>query len=445
MTPELIRKYAVPVPRYTSYPTAPQFSPETSADLYETWLEALAPGSSLSLYAHIPFCDTLCWYCGCTTKATRKYAPVADYLRCLINEISHVTAHLRQNPIVRHIHWGGGSPNVLSPVDILRLADALTAYFHVAGDAEFAIEIDPRTHDDARTRAFAAAGVNRLSVGVQDFDEDVQAAINRIQSYDMTSSAIAGFRDRGVPSINVDLVYGLPRQTLSSAERTIDKVIEIRPDRIALFGYAHLPQRITHQRLIETADLPSPMARFEIATRLADRLIEAGYSRIGLDHFALPGDSLGLAPANRNFQGYTSDGCETLIGLGASAIGKLPQGYMQNATVTHDYVRRIRDKGLATVRGHKLDDDDRMRGFAIERIMCDLAFPARALTERYGERAAPLFEVARRVVESDVDGLVVPDADGFKITERGRHFVRTIASCFDAYLASDNVLYSVGV
>ena len=445
MTPDLIRKYAVPVPRYTSYPTAPQFSPDVSSDLYETWLEELAPNSSISLYAHIPFCDTLCWYCGCTTKATRQYTPVADYLRNLINEISYVTSHLRQRPIVRHIHWGGGSPNVLNPVDILRLADALQAYFHVAEDAEFAIEIDPRSHDEPRTRAFAAAGVNRLSVGVQDFDEDVQAAINRIQSYEKTRETISGFRDHGVPSINVDLVYGLPRQTMDSANRTIDHVIELSPDRIALFGYAHLPKRITHQRLINDEDLPAPITRFEIANRLAEKLIAAGYVRIGLDHFARPEDTLSQAPTSRNFQGYTSDGCETLIGLGASAIGKLPQGYVQNATVTHDYIRRVRDDGLAIVRGHALDDEDRMRGFVIERIMCDLEFPARELREIYGARAEPMFETAQHLVSSDVDGLVEADGRGFRVTKRGRHFVRTIASCFDAYLKSKQVLYSVGV
>ena len=445
MTPDLIRKYAVPVPRYTSYPTAPQFSADVSSDLYETWLEELAPESSLSLYAHIPFCDTLCWYCGCTTKATRKYEPVADYLRNLINEISYVTAHLRQRPVVRHIHWGGGSPNVLAPVDILRLADALKAYFHVADDAEFAIEIDPRAHDLARTRAFAAAGVNRLSVGVQDFDEDVQSAINRIQSFEKTRETISGFRDLGIPSVNVDLVYGLPRQTMASALRTIDHVIELAPERIALFGYAHLPKRITHQRLIEDNDLPPPMTRFEIATRLAEKLLNAGYVRIGLDHFARPEDTLSQEPTSRNFQGYTSDGCETLVGLGASAIGKLPQGYVQNATVTHDYNRRVRDNGLAIVRGHALDNEDRMRGFVIERIMCDLRFPAAELRRLYGSGADPLFETAQLLLSSDVDGLVEPDGQGFRVTSRGRHFVRTIASCFDAYLTSRQVLYSVGV
>ncbi|MEM7777133.1 MAG: oxygen-independent coproporphyrinogen III oxidase [Pseudomonadota bacterium] len=445
MMSELIRKYALPVPRYTSYPTAPQFTADVVGDTYETWLENLAPAANLSLYVHIPFCEALCWYCGCTTKATRQYAPVQNYLRSLVNEISRVTSHTRPSQTVSQIHWGGGSPNILRDDDVLRLVDALRAYFSVEDDVEFAVEVDPRTHTSERTEAFMRAGVTRLSIGVQDFDEGVQRAINRVQSFETTRAVIDGFRSYGVGSVNIDLVYGLPKQSVASTLRTIKKVLELRPDRIALFGYAHLPKRITHQRLISQEDLPDAVDRYQQSKQLAERLIEAGYVRIGLDHFALPTDPIATAPARRNFQGYTRDDSDALIGLGASAIGKLPQGYIQNATATHDYSRRVRDGGLAVVRGHTLSDEDRMRALVIERIMCDLKFPADELSRCFGERAAHLFEAAAELLRDDKDGLVAPSGRGFKVTSRGRPFVRTIAAYFDAYLERKAVLYSTGV
>ncbi len=445
MSPELIQKYAVPVPRYTSYPTAPQFCEDVAAQTYEDWLAELPEDADLSLYVHIPFCETLCWYCGCTTKATRKYGPISDYLRNVINEMSFVTRPLSHTQVVRHIHWGGGSPNILSPNDILRLDDALRAYFNVAPNTEFAVEVDPRTHTQLQTDAFMQAGLTRLSVGVQDFDDDVQKAINRIQSFATTKAVIDGFRKQGIPSVNMDLVYGLPCQTMEKAERTIDQVVELQPDRIALFGYAHLPSRISHQKLIRDEDLPDPITRFEMSQRLADHLTTAGYVRIGLDHFALPMDPLATRAAKRNFQGYTHDDCQALVGIGASAIGRLPQGYVQNAVATHDYNRRVRTQGLAAVRGHALNVDDRMRAFIIERIMCDLAFPAEDLRKRFGASAAHLFEIAAKLVANDTDGLVQRTGDGFSITSRGRPFVRTIASAFDAYLDGKGMRYSLGV
>lgn len=445
MSPELIRKYALPVPRYTSYPTAPQFGEAVQSGTYSDWLEELPDAAPLSLYVHIPFCDTLCWYCGCTTKATKQYAPISNYLRSVINEISHVTQRTEAAQLVKHVHWGGGSPNILKPDDILRLSDALKAFFSYDSDCEFAVEVDPRTHTDEQTEAFMTAGLTRVSVGVQDFDEKVQKAINRLQSYETTKGVIEGFRERGIPSVNMDLVYGLPKQTMETATETIGRVIELQPDRIALFGYAHLPQRITHQRLIDDEDLPDPMQRFEMSSHLAQALTDAGYVRIGLDHFALPDDPLAQASTRRNFQGYTNDECEALIGLGASAIGKLPQGYVQNTVATHDYHRRVREEGLAAVRGHAMSEDDRMRAFIIERIMCDFTFPAEEVVNRFGDMAKPMLETAHALVKRDEDGLLHPEGEGFSITQKGRPFVRTIAACFDAYLDSKNVRYSMGV
>lgn len=447
MTPELIRKYALPVPRYTSYPTAPQFSSTVSAETYDDWLADIPPGNDLSVYVHIPYCHILCWYCGCTTKATHRYTPVADYMRALVSEISFVSRRMRAGQTVRHIHWGGGSPNILSCRDTLRLMDALRAYFVVDENVEFSVEVDPRNHPKEKTEALVAAGLTRLSIGVQDFDADVQASINRIQSFETTRSVINGFRELGIPSVNIDLVYGLPNQTTAKADLTMEKVLELRPDRIALFGYAHLPQRIPHQRLINYQHLPGPVERFEQSHHLASRLIAEGYVRVGLDHFALPTDPLVTSARNRNFQGYTHDGCDVLIGLGASAIGKLPNGYVQNAVSTHDYKRRVRDGGLATCRGHALNEDDRMRAYAIERIMCDLRFPAEELARRFGRASETLIRSAADLIENDRDGLIEPTGlgRGFAVTERGRPFVRTIAAHFDAYLKRDGVLYSTGV
>ncbi len=446
MNPEVLERYAAPVPRYTSYPTAPHFTSAVNAEMYAGWLRQLTPSAALSIYVHIPFCNKLCWYCGCHTKATQQYRPVADYMEALLEEVSTVAGLLPPDCRTVHMHWGGGSPSILSPDDIRRLADALSRSFNRGDDAEFAVEVDPRHVDPERVAAFAAGGVNRVSVGVQDFNPEVQKAINREQSVEMTRSVVEMFRAVGVRSINIDLVYGLPHQTRDSVERTIEEVIALAPDRIALFGYAHLPSRLPHQRLIDDDALPDITERFAQSNRAANRLIAAGYVRVGLDHFARPEDSLARGPLHRNFQGYTTDAADALLGLGASSIGKLPQGYVQNSAITPDYQRRVRNGGLATVRGRALTEDDRARSFVIERLMCDLRFPAEELRERFPEHAFPLIEEANNLLESDEDGLVEPEgACGFRVTEKGRLFLRTICACFDAYLDDGQAQHSVGV
>jgi len=446
MNPEVLERYAAPVPRYTSYPTAPHFTSAVNAEIYAGWLRELTPGAALSIYVHIPFCNKLCWYCGCHTKATQQYRPVADYMEALLKEVSTVAGLLPPDCRTVHMHWGGGSPSILSPDDIRRLADALSHSFNRNADGEFAVEVDPRHVDPERVAAFAAIGVNRVSVGVQDFNPEVQKAINREQSVEMTRSVVEMFRAVGVRSINIDLVYGLPHQTRASVERTIEEVIALAPDRIALFGYAHLPSRLPHQRLIDDDALPDITERFAQSNRAANRLIAAGYVRVGLDHFARPEDSLARGPLHRNFQGYTTDAADALLGLGASSIGKLPQGYVQNSAITPDYQRRVRNGGLATVRGRALTEDDRARSFVIERLMCDLRFPAEELRERFPEQAFPLIEEANDLLRSDEDGLVEPEgACGFRVTEKGRLFLRTICACFDAYLGEGQAQHSVGV
>lgn len=445
MSPDVVKRYSAPVPRYTSYPTAPHFTDAVGAEEYAAWLDALPEQARLSLYLHIPFCNTLCWYCGCSTKAVQRYEPVAAYLETLQSEMALVAAHLKPQQRTSHIHWGGGTPNILSTGDIEKLAQATRAHFNLADDAEFAIEVDPRALDRDRIAAFARAGVNRASVGVQDFDEQVQTAINRLQSFEMTRDVIAEFRAQGINGINVDLVYGLPHQTRDSVQSTIEKVLTLAPNRIAIFGYAHLPSRFKHQTLIDDDALPGVVERFAQANRLAHALSAAGYVRIGLDHFARPDDPLATGPVARNFQGYTTDASDALIGLGATAIGRLPDGYVQNAVPTADYQRRIGEGKLATVRGIRLSDTDRMRGFVIERLMCDLTFPARELVDRFGTAAQPLIAEAQALVEADQDRLVEADGQSFRVTERGRPFVRAIASCFDSYLADSEARHATGV
>jgi oxygen-independent coproporphyrinogen-3 oxidase len=445
MYPGIVARYSAPVPRYTSYPTAPNFSPRIGELQYVDWLGALPAGASLSLYVHIPFCHQLCWYCACNTKATHRYAPVARYLRSVHDEIANLVALAPAGHTIEHMHWGGGSPNILTADDIGALADALRTSFKIGQGAEFAVEIDPRHVEPCQLDAFARAGVTRVSVGVQDFDASVQAAIGREQSFEATRRAVEGFRERGVRSLNVDLMYGLPRQTRASLEATIARVLELDPERIAAFGYAHLPQRMPNQRLLPAADLPEMQERFAQSRRIARRLIEKGYVAVGFDHFAKPGDKLAGGRIGRNFQGYSTDRADALIGIGASAIGRLPEGYVQNAVAVADYERRIRDYGLATARGHAFTEDDRIRAQVIERLMCGLAFSAGEIRDTFGAAAGPVLEEAEALLESDVDGLLQRTPDGFVVTERGRPFIRSICSCFDAYLGRAPAQHAPGV
>jgi oxygen-independent coproporphyrinogen-3 oxidase len=447
MRPELLRRYAAPVPRYTSYPTAPHFSPNVDQTTYSGWLESLEDGLPLSLYVHIPFCNEMCWYCGCSTKVTRQYSPIARYLKALSREIETVSGHMKSRHRVSHIHWGGGSPSILPADDIRALAAQLKARFMLAENAEFAVEIDPRGLDEARIAAFAEANVNRVSIGVQDFAEEVQKAINRIQSVELTAWVVDTFREHGIDGINIDLVYGLPFQTLETLDQTIDHILALAPDRIALFGYAHLPQRIKHQRLIDESGLPDTEERFRQANRAAERLKGAGYVTVGLDHYARPHDPLARGTVRRNFQGYTTDTADALIGLGASSIGRLPQGYVQNTPVIGEYERRVIGGGLGTARGHAMSEEDAARSLVIERLMCDFAFPADELRARFGDVAELIIQEANALLDAVDEEMIAPceAGDGFEVTDKGRIFVRSICAKFDAYLGKGSVQHSAGV
>jgi oxygen-independent coproporphyrinogen-3 oxidase len=437
MTPELIKRYAMPLPRYTSYPTANHFSSTVTSADYRRWLAELPEASALSLYVHIPFCNELCWYCGCSTKAIKRYDPVIDYMDPLTREVSNLSKLVPCKHRVTHMHWGGGSPDILKAPDILRLGGALRENFHIDPDSEIAVEIDPRLLSADQANAFAQIGVNRVSLGVQDFDDKVQRAIGRIQTYETTKSVVELFRARGITSINIDLVYGLPHQTTGSVQKTIEQVLRLNPDRIAIFGYAHLPERLKHQRLIDEEALPGAMDRFEQARLVAQMLTAADFVQLGLDHFARTRDTLATKSIARNFQGYTTDQADALLGLGATSISRLPHGFAQNAVPVDDYERRIMSDGLATARGHKMTADDKLRAYLVERLMCDFEFSWADLERRFGPAAQDIRHEAEEIAARDADGFIIAKGDSFKLSELGRTFVRNICAGFDAYLTHD--------
>ncbi|WP_312622098.1 oxygen-independent coproporphyrinogen III oxidase, partial [Agrobacterium pusense] len=365
MNIDLLHKYSGAVPRYTSYPTAPHFHEGIDNTTYRGWLGALGHRNRLSLYLHIPYCDRLCWFCACHTKHTLKYEPIAIYLEALKQEIAAVGALVSPDAVVSAVHFGGGSPTMLDPQDMQDLMDCLRRHFTFGLAPEISVEMDPNDLDDSRYDALAAIGMSRASLGVQDFDDKVQKTINRIQSFEQTKSVVDAVRARGVHSVNCDILYGLPFQTCETLKRTVDQIVSLAPDRIALFGYAHVPWMKKHQSLIPEHALPDVAERYRQMTMAGEMLRQAGYSQIGIDHFARPTDTLSQAAEagalRRNFQGYTTDTADALIGLGASSIGRLPQGYVQNMVATGEYQRMVGEGGLAAVKGIELSQDDHLR------------------------------------------------------------------------------------
>jgi len=426
------------LPRYTSYPTAPHFQPGVDGPSYANWLKALAAGTTTSLYLHVPFCRSMCWYCGCHTTVALRNGPIIDYLAALRGEIALVAEHLSAPVDVRHIHFGGGTPTILELADFVALVGLLRQHFAVHPEAEIAVEIDPRRLALAMTAALAAAGVNRASLGVQSFDPDVQKAINRIQSVEQTAAVVAGLRDADISSISFDLIYGLPKQTVQSCIDTVEQCLAMRPDRFSIFGYAHVPEFKKHQRRIATEDLPDGEARHEQAEAMARSLVAAGYVSIGLDHFARPEDPMARALSqgrlHRNFQGYTTDPCEALIGFGASAIGRLPQGYVQNEVVIGRYAERVADSRLPTARGYHLTPEDRLRAELIERVMCDLTVDIDAVCARHPVDSGVLAPSRCALERLAQEGVVDFDGSRVLLPEDARLFVRKVASTFDAHL-----------
>ena len=449
MQDALVERLSAPVPRYTSYPTAPHFNESIDAEVYARWLGTLDAKNRLSLYVHVPYCDRLCWFCACHTKQTLRYEPVEAYLKGLSAEIATIGGRVSRDVPVTALHFGGGSPTLLRPDDMVALKACLAENFAFSAGAEISVEMDPNDLDDARHDALAEIGMTRASLGIQDFDPSVQKAINRIQTFEQTRGVVEAARARGVRSVNCDILYGLPHQTVETLAQTVLAVISLAPDRIALFGYAHVPWMKKHQKMIDEAVLPGVVARFDQMQMAAEMLVGAGYEAIGIDHFALPTDRLAVAARNgglrRNFQGYTDDAADALIGLGASSIGQLPQGYIQNMPATGDYLRRVGEGGLAVVRGYSFTAEDRARAWVIERVMCDFGFSFADLATRYPELAGAIRSEALQFVASDRDSLSRIEGDRFMLSATGRPFARTVAAVFDAHLASGRGRHSIAV
>jgi oxygen-independent coproporphyrinogen III oxidase len=435
------------VPRYTSYPTAPHFGDAVGSDAYGEWLARIPEQAPLSLYLHVPFCHELCLYCGCHTKAIRRQAPLDAYAASLIAEIALVAERtgLRH---VSHLHWGGGTPSILAGRNLAQIVARLDEAFDLGTLREHAIELDPRQLDSSLARVLARLGVNRASLGVQDFSPHVQDAMGRVQPFDDVARAVEMLRDAGIVKLNFDLMYGLPRQTVDDVRRSSMQAVALAPQRIALFGYAHVPWFRPQQRLIDAATLAGPVDRLRQMNAAREIFVAAGYRAIGFDHFARPDDDLARAAHDRtirrNFQGYTSDGADVLIGLGASAIGCLPQGYVQNAPDVGGYQRAVAAGRLAAVRGIVLTRDDRVRRRIIETLMCEFAAEPSSIAAQFG--ADMRFDNEFERLDPLVRQGIVAAADGrVEMTEAGRPFVRLVAAAFDAYLGGAAQRHSVAV
>lgn len=433
-TAALIAKYDRPVPRYTSYPTAPHFSAAVGAGEYEAWLRALPDDTALSLYLHVPFCQSLCLFCACHTTVVRQDEPLLAYADTLMAEIDLIAGLIGRDTRVAHVHWGGGTPTRLPPAAMRRVMARLRDRFRFDTDAEIAVEVDPRTLTPAHVDALAAFGTNRVSLGVQDFDPVVQRAIGRTQGLELTARCVEQLRDVGIGAINLDLIYGLPFQTVESVTRTVRQALALAPARAAVFGYAHVPWMKKHQALIPTEALPGSAERFAQREAVDETLTGHGYRPAGIDHFAHPDDKMALAAAGRrlkrNFQGYTTDDAPVLLGFGASSIGSLPDGYVQNHPAVPAWRDAIRTGTPATARGIVLTAEDRLRRAVIEAIMCHAEVD---LAEHDGADAM-LRDDQGRLRGLEADGLITRVGGRITVTPRGRPFLRNVAAAFDARL-----------
>ncbi|AXK71066.1 oxygen-independent coproporphyrinogen III oxidase [Lysobacter sp. TY2-98] len=441
---ELLERYDRPGPRYTSYPTAPQFR----EGFGESDLRAAIDASNgdpiprrLSVYVHVPFCTSPCFYCGCNRVITRDRTRGDVYLARLYREITLVAQLFDRDRDVIQLHFGGGTPNFLSTDQLRECVDRLQRQFRVsdAPDRDISIELDPRFITPAEVAELACAGFNRASLGVQDFDPAVQRAVNRIQGVDETRAVVEACRENGVRSVNIDLIYGLPRQTLHGFGQTLDDVLAMRADRLAVYSYAHLPDLFRPQRQVNATDLPSPDTKLSLLMLAIQRLTQAGYVYIGMDHFALPDDDLAQAQArgclHRNFMGYTTHADSDLIGLGVSAISHIGDTFSQNPRDLASWEIALDDGRLPVFRGLHLSDDDRLRADLIQTLMCQGKIQIGALERRYGIRFGDYFRSSMaKLAPLEADGLVKLDSDGIRATAQGRMLLRNIAMCFDAYL-----------
>ena len=447
LSPELLRRHDVAGPRYTSYPTADRFVEAFGSDDYVRALQQRRSGAAalvlpLSLYVHVPFCESLCYYCACNKIITKHHDRAAEYLRYLGREVDLHTAQLGVGQTVTQLHLGGGTPTFLSDAELRELMAMLRRSFTLAPGGEYSIEVDPRTIDASRLDTLAELGFNRLSFGVQDFDPAVQKAVHRVQPVEQVFSLVQAARERGFDSVNVDLIYGLPQQTPESFARTIQQVCDLRPDRIALYAYAHLPERFKPQRRIASAELPGAAAKLAMLSGALARFQAAGYVYVGMDHFALPNDALAVAKRqgrlHRNFQGYSTQPDCDLIGLGVSSIGRIGATYSQNAKTLEEYYDAIDHGRFAVVRGLALSRDDLVRRAVIMALMCqgEVLFESINLAYLIDFKSyfAPELEALHELADQ---GLVTLDDSGVQVTAMGWYFVRAVAMAFDRYLQAD--------
>ncbi|MBI4191261.1 MAG: oxygen-independent coproporphyrinogen III oxidase [Betaproteobacteria bacterium] len=442
---DLIRRFDQLGPRYTSYPTADRFVESFDAAAYESWLARRNVGGitrPLALYLHLPFCSTLCFYCACNKIITRDRSKGATYLKYLTEEIALQTSALGGDARVEHMHWGGGTPNFFTLDQVAELSTQLRDHFDLDFNGEYSIEIDPRSADAAYIAGLREHGFNRISLGVQDFDPNVQRAVHRIQSEAQTLEVIAAARQNGFRSVNIDLIYGLPKQSLVSFERTLERVITANPDRIAVYNYAHLPKLFKPQRRIQEADLPAPETRLKLLALAIRWLTSAGYQYIGMDHFAKTDDSLAVAQRqgrlHRNFQGYSTHADCDLIALGVSAIGNIGPTYSQNFRTLEEYYDSLDRNTLPIMRGLELSADDLLRRAVIGALMCHFAVSKESFTASYLIGFDKYFEnELNELREYEELGLVELGDDGITVSPRGRLLVRNIAMVFDRYLRQD--------
>jgi oxygen-independent coproporphyrinogen-3 oxidase len=427
-----------PVPRYTSYPTAPHFKAAGGEDIYLRALAKLPLHSRISLYLHIPYCPKLCWYCGCNTKITQKYDPVENYVHLMLREINMLASVLDSSHTVSHIHFGGGSPGMLRPKDFSRIMSHLRQAFNIRPSAEIAIELDPREISEARVATYAKQGVNRVSLGVQDFDHRVLKSVNRVQPFHLSYNAVELMRSYGIDKINFDLLYGLPAQSLNTMEETIEKALSLAPDRVSLFGYAHVPWMKKHMRLIDEESLPRSALRFDLFDLGSQLLQDAGYRAIGIDHFARPEDPLSRAALagtlKRNFQGYTTDTADAMIGIGASSIGLVGDHYFQNAPDMPAYRKVVSSSKLPVYKACALSTEDRLRKDVIERLMCDLKADLDLICNRHGFESGFFDPEFTRLFSYQKMGFIKIENGIISINNDARAMVRIICSVFDSYI-----------
>ncbi len=442
VTLDLLRRYDRPGPRYTSYPTAVEFHGGFDGDAYAARLREAAcrPAEPLSLYLHLPFCESRCGFCGCSVIITRKRHVAAQYLEYLAREIAMVAAALGSRRRVVQYHWGGGTPTYLSVPQMRALHDAVQRHFDVDATGELALEVDPRVTTTDHLDAVRALGFNRLSLGVQDFDADVQQAVNRIQGVDQTRALVDHARGLGFTSINVDLIYGLPRQTPGSFAATVDTVIGVRPDRIAAYSFAHVPWIRAHQKLLKVEELPTADRKLQLLLDARARLLAAGYAPLGIDHFALPEDDLARAAASgrlhRNFMGYTTRPAADLVGLGVSAIGDVAGAFAQNTRKLSAYYAALDAGRFPIERGYALDADDAIRRHVIAQLMCNMQVDTRDVASRFGITFDEYFAHERReLADGPIADGFLRDEDGWlRATPAGRFFVRNVCMIFDRHL-----------